>query len=29
VKPYCGPDDFVIHDRTDDAWDRFGAALDK
>ncbi len=27
VKPYEGPDEFVIHDLTDDEWDRFVAAL--
>jgi hypothetical protein len=29
VKPYNGPDDFVIEDLTDDEWDRFVAALDE
>ena len=27
VKPYVGPDEFVIEDLTDDEWDRFVAAL--
>ena len=27
VKPYGGPDEFVIKDLTDDEWDRFVAAL--
>lgn len=27
VKPYEGPDEFVIADLTDDDWDRFVAAL--
>ena len=27
VKPYEGPDQFVIEDLTDDEWDRFVAAL--
>ena len=27
VKPYEGPDEFVIEDLTDDEWDRFVAAL--
>lgn len=27
VKPYAGPDEFVIEDLTDDEWDRFVAAL--
>lgn len=29
VKPYRGPDEFVIDDLTDDEWDRFVAALDE
>ena len=27
VKPYAGPDGFVIEDLTEDEWDRFVAAL--
>jgi len=27
VKPYEGPDEFIIEDLTDDEWDRFVAAL--
>lgn len=29
VKPYNGPDDFVIDDLTGDEWDRFVAALEE
>ena len=29
VKPYNGPNKFVINDLTDDEWDRFVAALDE
>lgn len=29
VKPYAGPEAFVIEDLTDDEWNRFVAALDE